>query len=131
MLMATWLANDCDDKRKLHDSQKTQMIKSFRKTLQAELIFIGLVFRTHLLMEDSQQKQMDDGLVLFAATVAQSKLSDVIRFLVSFHELICIRKTKGHSGNFPFVNNNYITMDCGQKLWTMDWHCSVRYHNKY
>ena len=92
------------------------MIKSFRKTLQAELIFIGLVFRTHLLMEDSQQKQMDDGLLLFAATVAQSKLSDVIRFLVSFHELICIRKTKGHSGNFPFVTNNYKTMDCGQKL---------------
>ena len=116
MLMATWLANDCDDKRKLHDSQKTQMIKSFRKTLQAELIFIGIVFRTHLLLKDSQQKQMDDGLVLFAATVAQSKLSDVIRFLVSFRELICIRKTKGHSGNFPFVTNNHKTMDCGIKL---------------
>ena len=26
MLMATWLANYCDDKRKLHDSQKTEMI---------------------------------------------------------------------------------------------------------
>ena len=30
------------------------MIKSFRKTLQAELIFIGLVFMTHLLLKDSQ-----------------------------------------------------------------------------
>ena len=59
---------------------------------------------------------MDDGLILFAATVAQSKLSDVICFLVSFHELICIRKTKVHSGNFPFVTNNHKTMDCGQKL---------------
>ena len=63
------MVGNCDDNRKLHDSQKTQMIWSFRKTLQAELIFIGEVFRTHLLLKDSQQKQMDDGLVLFAATV--------------------------------------------------------------
>ena len=38
-------------------------------------MFIGVVFSTHLLLKDSQQKQMDDRLALFAATVAQSKLS--------------------------------------------------------
>ena len=38
-------------------------------------MFIGVVVSTHLLLKDSQQKQMDDRLVLIAAIVAQSKLS--------------------------------------------------------
>ena len=38
-------------------------------------MFIGLIVSTHVLLKDSQQKQMDDRLVLIAATVAQSKLS--------------------------------------------------------
>ena len=37
------------------------------------MMFIGVVFRTHLLLKDSQQKQMDDRLVLFAAVVALAK----------------------------------------------------------
>ena len=37
-------------------------------------MFIGVVFSTHLLLNDSQQKQMDDRLVLFAATLTQSEL---------------------------------------------------------
>ena len=94
-------------------------------------MFIGVVFGTHLLLKDSQQKQMDDRLVLFAATVAQSKLSKLCRLhSPSFHELICIRKTKGHSGNFPFHNQQVKNIDCGQGLWTMDWHCSVCTHDK-
>ena len=44
-------------------------------------MFIGVVFSTHLLLKDSQQKQMDDRLVLFAATVTQSKLSKLCRLL--------------------------------------------------
>ena len=44
-------------------------------------MFIGVVFSTHLLLKDSQQKQMDDRLVLFAATVAQSKLSKLCRLI--------------------------------------------------
>ena len=38
-------------------------------------MFIGEVVSTHLLLKDSQLKQMNDRLVLIAATVAQSKLS--------------------------------------------------------
>ena len=37
-------------------------------------MFIGVAFSTYLLLKDSQQKRMDDRLVLFAATVAQSEL---------------------------------------------------------
>ena len=87
------------------------------------------VTSTQLLLKDSQQKQMDDRSVLSAATVARSKLSKLCQ-LLSFHELIYIRKTKGHSGNFPFHNQQGKNMDCVQGLWTMDCHCSVRSHNK-
>ena len=44
-------------------------------------MFIGVVFSTHLLLKDFQQRQMDDSLVLFAATVAQSKLSKLCRLI--------------------------------------------------
>ena len=37
-----------------------------------------MVFSTHLLLNDSQQKQIDGPLVLFAATVAQSKLCRLV-----------------------------------------------------
>ena len=41
------------------------------------MVFIGMLLGTHLLFKDSQQKQMDDHLVSFAATVVESKLSGV------------------------------------------------------
>ena len=44
-------------------------------------MFTGVVFSTHLLLKDSQQKQIDDCLVLYAATVAQSKLNNLGRLL--------------------------------------------------
>ena len=44
-------------------------------------MLIVVVFSTHLLLKDSQQKQMDDRLVLSTATVAQSKLSKLCRLL--------------------------------------------------
>ena len=55
-------------------------------------MFIGLT--THLLLNDSQQKQMDDCLVLFAATVAQSEL---------IFQRIDLHKERERSfGKFPF-----------------------------
>ena len=59
-----------DDNRKLHDDQKTQMLLvRLQNTTSNEV-----VFSTHLLFNDSQQKQMEDRLVLFAATLPQSEL---------------------------------------------------------
>ena len=63
---------------------------------------------------------MDDHLVLFAAAVAQSKLSKLCRLPSRIFPRIDLRKTKGHAGIFPFINE-----DCGQRLWTMEWHWSV------
>ena len=88
-------------------------------------MFIGVVFSTHLLLRDSRQKEMDDRLVLFAAAVAQSKLSKLCRLLSRISPRIDLRKTKGRAEIFPFIN-----VDCGQRLWTMDWHWSVRTHIK-
>ena len=41
-------------------------------------MFIGVVFSTHLLLKDSQEKEIDDR--LFAALVAQTKLSKLCIF---------------------------------------------------
>ena len=66
-------------------------------------MFIGVVFRTHLLLKDSQQKQMDDRLVLFAATVAQSKLGKLCRLLSCILPRIDLHKENERSfGKFPF-----------------------------
>ena len=65
-------------------------------------VFIGMLLGTHLFFKDSRLKQMN---FEFQLLVAQSKLSDPRSCpLISFQELICVMKTKGHfSGNFPFV----------------------------
>ena len=69
------------------------------------MMFIGVAFSTHLLLKDSQQKQMDDRLVLFAATLAQSKLSQLCRLISRIFPRIDLhKKNEGHSGNFPFHN---------------------------
>ena len=39
------------------------------------MTFIGMLLGTHLLFKDFRQKQMDDHLVRFAATVVEIKLS--------------------------------------------------------
>ena len=68
-------------------------------------MFIGVVFSTHLLLKDSQQKQMDDRLVLFAATVAQSKLSNICRLLSSIFPRIDWRQENESSfGKLHFHN---------------------------
>ena len=79
-------------------------------------MFIGVVFSTHLLLKDSQQKQMDDRLVLFAATVVQSKLSKLCRLLSSIFPRIDLHKENGKEQQTQ-------NLDCGQGLWNMDWHC--------
>ena len=70
-----------------------------------------MLLGTHLLFKDSQQKQMDDHLVWFAATVAESKLSiDCMCLLISFHELICTGKQNERSllcKSFVFVTYKY------------------------
>ena len=65
-------------------------------------MFIGVVFSTHLLLKDSQQKQIDDCLVLYAATVAQSKLNKLYRLLCRIFPRIDLHEEIGHSGNIPF-----------------------------
>ena len=68
-------------------------------------MFIGVVFSTHLLLKGSQQKQMDDRLVLFAATVAQSKLSNLCRLLSRIFPRIDLHMENERSfGKFPFHN---------------------------
>ena len=39
------------------------------------MVFTEILFSTHLLLKDSQRKQMDDHFVLFADMVVASKLS--------------------------------------------------------
>ena len=60
-------------------------------------MFIGVVFSTHLLLKDSQQKQTDDRLVLFAATVAQSKLSQLCRLISRMYPRIDLHKENERS----------------------------------
>ena len=68
-------------------------------------MFIGVVFSTHLLLRDSQQKQMDDSSVLFAATVAQSKLSKLCRLISRIFPRIDLHKENERSfGEFPLHN---------------------------
>ena len=57
------------------------MIYSAGKTLRIGMVFIGMLLGTHLLLKDSQQKQMDDHLVWFEATKVESKL--IIDFVSS------------------------------------------------
>ena len=68
-------------------------------------MFIGVVFSTHLLLTVYQQKQMDDRLVLLAATVAQSKLSKLCLLLSRIFPRIAFHKENEWSfGKFPFHN---------------------------
>ena len=86
-------------------------------------MFFGVVFSTHLLLRESQQKQMDDCSVLFAATVAQSKLSKLCRLLSRIFPRIDLHKENERSfGKFPFITNKYKTRIADRRLWTMDWH---------
>ena len=86
-------------------------------------MFFGVVFSTHLLLRDSQQKQMDDCLVLFAATVAQSKLSQLCRPLSRIFPRIDLHNKNERSfGKFPFITNKYKMRMADRRLWTMDWH---------
>ena len=75
------------------------------------VVLIGMLPGTHLVFKDSQQKQMDDHLVRFAATVVESKLSiDCMYFLIFFHELICTGKQNERSlfgKSFVFVTYKY------------------------
>ena len=68
-------------------------------------MFIGVIFSTFLLLKDSQQKQMDDSLVLFAATVGQRKLSKLCRMISRIFPQIDLHKENERSlGEFPFHN---------------------------
>ena len=60
----------------------------------------------------------------FQLLVAQTKLSDLCSCpLISFQELICVMKTKGHFlGNFPFLKK---MMDCRQGLSTGTTQCAL------
>ena len=60
-------------------------------------MFIGVVFSTHLLLKDSQHKQMHDRMVLFAATVAQSKLNKLCRLLSRIFPRIGLHKVNERS----------------------------------
>ena len=75
------------------------------------MVFIGMLLGTHLLFKDSQQKQMDDPLVRFTATVVESKLSiDCMYFLISFQELTCTGKQNERSlfgKSFVFITYKY------------------------
>ena len=74
---------------------------------------------------------MDGCSVLFAATVAQNKLSKLCRLLPRIFLRIDLHKENERSyGKFPFITNKYKTRIADGRLWTMDWHCSVRTHNK-
>ena len=72
---------------------------------------------------------MDDRLVLFAATVAQNKLSKLRRLLSRIFPRIYLHKEnersigKTNKCKIWIVDNDY-------GLWTIDWHCSVRTHIK-
>ena len=70
-------------------------------------MFIGVVFSTHLLLKDSQQKQVDDRLALFAAAVAQiGKLSTLCRLLCRIFQPTDLHKENERSfGKFPFHNH--------------------------
>ena len=66
------------------------------------MMFIGVVFCTHQLLKYSQQKQMDDRLALFAAIVAQSKLSELCYLLSRIIPRIDLRNENERSiGKFP------------------------------
>ena len=68
-------------------------------------MFIGVVFSTHLLLKDSQQKQMEDRLVLIAATEAQSKLSNLCGLLSRIFPRIDLHQENERSfGKLPFHN---------------------------
>ena len=68
-------------------------------------MFIAVVFSTHLLLKDSQQKQMGDRLVLFTATLAQSKLSQLCHPLSRIFPPIDLHKDNERSyGKFPSHN---------------------------
>ena len=60
-------------------------------------MFIGVAFSTHLLLKDSQQKQMDDRLILFAAALAQSKLSQLCRLISRIYSRIDLHKENERS----------------------------------
>ena len=60
-------------------------------------MFIGVIFRTHLLLKNSQQRQMDDRLVLFAATVTQIKLSKFCRLISRIFPRIDLHKENERS----------------------------------
>ena len=76
--------------------RKDKWFSPFAKHCE-RMVFIGMLLSTHLLFKDSQQKQMDDHLVWFEATVVESKLSRFCScLLISFHELISVNKMKGH-----------------------------------
>ena len=70
---------------------------------------------------------MDDRLVLFAATLAQSKLSKLCRLLSRIFPRIGLHQ--GNEGSFG-KTNKYKRRIADRGLWTMDWHCSVRTRNK-
>ena len=72
-------------------------------------MFIGLVFSTHLLLNDSQQKQMEDRLVLFAATVPQSELI--------FPRIDLLKENERSFGKFPF---QVISIKCRLRTKTVD-----------
>ena len=73
---------------------------------------------------------MDDCLVLFVVTVAQSKLSKLCRLPPLIFPRIDLHKeskTKGHTGNFPLlptsIKQGLRTGDCGQ--WTGTAQCAL------
>ena len=64
--------------------RKDEWFSPFEKHCEY-MVFIGMLLDTDLLFKDSQQKQMDDHLIWFAATVVESKLSGVCNW-----HLICL-----------------------------------------
>ena len=92
-----------------------------------------MVFSTHLLLNDSQQKQMDDRLVLFAATVAQSKLSKLCRLVSSIFPRIDLHKENERSfGKFSLLSpiskkRGLRTGDCGPWAGTAQCALKIKY----
>ena len=62
--------------KKIKQFAKRQMIRSVNFVTHCEcMVFIRMLLGTYLFFKDSQEKQIDDHLVWFAAAVVESKLS--------------------------------------------------------
>ena len=91
-------------------------------------MFIGVVFSTHLLLKDSQRKQIDDSFVYLQLMWHKANwVTTVDCFLVSLRELICKKDNERSIGKINKYKNRIVDKDCG--IWTGTAKCALKLLN--